>query len=106
MFIRLLIWSVTVSSQVSAVWTASAGEANPFLDGGMEALELTETGINQIIAFLFSLTDDRFAEENEKEYMRQKAMAEKERPFRDKDLAFRDKIPFEDRVQGTKGPLK
>ena len=82
------------------------GEANPFLDGGMEALELTETEINQIIAFLFSLTDDRFAEENEKEYMRQKAMAEKERPFRDQDLAFRDKIPFEDRVQGTKGPLK
>jgi cytochrome c peroxidase len=82
------------------------GEANPFLDGGMEALELTEEEIDQIIAFLFSLTDDRFAEENDREFIRQKAMAEKERPFQDKEMAFRDKIPFEDRVRGSKGPLK
>ncbi|MBC8218850.1 MAG: cytochrome-c peroxidase, partial [Planctomycetes bacterium] len=37
------------------------GEPNPFLDGGMEPLALTEEEIDQIVAFLFTLTDVRFA---------------------------------------------
>jgi cytochrome c peroxidase len=76
------------------------GEANPFLDGGMEALELTEIEINQIVALLFTMTDDRFAEENQRQFDQQKEMAEKERPFRDNDVAFRRVIPFERRVKG------
>jgi len=71
------------------------GEANLFLDGGMEPLALTEDEINDIVAFLFSLTDDRFAQENQRQLKRQKAQAEKKRPLKDDDMAFRKKIAFE-----------
>jgi cytochrome c peroxidase len=76
------------------------GEPNPFLDGGMEPLALSEEEINQVVAFLFSLTDDRLAQENKREFERQKAIAAKERPFRDEEMAFRRKLAFEDRVKG------
>lgn len=71
------------------------GEPNLFLDGGMEPLALTEEEIDQLVAFLFSLTDVRFAADNEREFQRQKRQAEKSRPLRDDDLAFRRKIAFE-----------
>jgi cytochrome c peroxidase len=74
------------------------GEPNPFLDGGMEPLALTEKEIDQVVAFLFTLTDDRFADQNEKESEFQRNLANKERPFRDNDMAFRKVIPFEQRV--------
>jgi len=77
------------------------GEPNPFLDGGMEPLALTEEEINQLVAFLFTLTDDRFAEDNQRQFEQQKATAQKERPFRDEDMAFRRKLAFEKRVKGT-----
>jgi len=75
------------------------GEPNPFLDGGMEPLNLTEEEINQLVAFLFSLTDDRFAEENQREFQRQKAQAQTERPFRDDAMAQRRTLGFEDRIK-------
>jgi len=71
------------------------GEPNLFLDGGIEPLALTEEEINNVVAFLFSLTDVRFAQENQRQFKRQKAQAEKERPLRDDDMAFRIKIAFE-----------
>jgi cytochrome c peroxidase len=71
------------------------GEPNLFLDGGMEPLALTEEEINDIVAFLFSLTDDRFAAENRRQLERQKAQAEEKRPLRDNDMAFRLKLAFE-----------
>ena len=71
------------------------GEPNLFLDGGMEPLALTEDEINNIVEFLFTLTDYRFSQENERQFERQKAQAEKERPLRDDDMAFRIKIAFE-----------
>ena len=71
------------------------GEANLFLDGGMEPLALTEDEINDIVSFLFTLTDVRFAEENRRQFSRQKAQAEKKRPLKDDDMAFRTKIAFE-----------
>ncbi len=71
------------------------GEANLFLDGGMEPLALTEEEINDIVAFLFTLTDVRFAQENQRQLKRQKAQAEKKRPLKDDDMAFRTKIAFE-----------
>jgi cytochrome c peroxidase len=79
------------------------GEANAFLDGAIEPLALEEEEINQIVALLFSMTDARFAAQNDHQQETQKAMAEKERPFKDDDMAFRRKIPFEDRVKGIKG---
>ncbi len=75
------------------------GEANPYLDGGMEALALTEEEINQVVAFLFTLTDDRFRTENQGQMERQKAQAAQKRPFRDDDLALRRKMAFEERIK-------
>jgi cytochrome c peroxidase len=75
------------------------GEPNPFLDGGMEPLALKEEEIDQLVAFLFTLTDDRLAGENQRQLASQKAQALNERPFRDNELAHRKKIAFEDRIQ-------
>ncbi|HNR99058.1 MAG TPA: cytochrome c peroxidase [Planctomycetota bacterium] len=68
------------------------GEPNLFLDGGIEALALTEPEIDRLVAFLFTLTDVRFAEDNAREFARQKARAEAERPLRDNAAAFRKKL--------------
>jgi len=82
------------------------GEANPFLDGGLEPLALTEEEIDQLVAFLFTLTDVRFAEENQRQFERQQAAAKKQRPFRDEAMALRKTLPFEQRVTGTKSKDK
>jgi cytochrome c peroxidase len=74
------------------------GEPNPFLDGGMEPLALSEQEIDLLVAFLFALTDQRFAEENQRQMKAQKAAADKNRAFRDDDMAFRQKLAFEDRI--------
>ena len=75
------------------------GEPNPFLDGGMDQLALTEEQIDQVVAFLFSLTDDRFAAGNEQQMKEQKAKAQTNRPFRDDALANRKTIAFEERIK-------
>ncbi len=75
------------------------GEANLFLDGGMEPLALTEKEIDQIVEFLFTLTDDRFAEQNRRQMEVQRAKARKNRPFRDEQMANRKTLPFEDRIK-------
>ncbi len=71
------------------------GEPNLYLDGGIEPLALTEKEIDQVVAFLFTLTDDRFAQENQRQIKRQKTQAKKNRPLRDDDMANRLKIAFE-----------
>ena len=76
------------------------GEANPFLDGGIEPLALSEAEINQLVAFLFALTDSRFAAEARPIEAAQRARAAKTRPFRDDALAHRKQIPFEARITG------
>jgi cytochrome c peroxidase len=79
------------------------GETNPYLDGGIEPLNLSESEIDDLVAFLFTLTDARFAAENEAAYQDQKALAAKQRPFRDNALAHRQLLPFETRVVGPAG---
>ena len=76
------------------------GDANPWLDGGIEALALTEDEITELVAFLASLTDHRFAAQDKAEDQRQSALARKQRPFRDDELAMRKKLTFEGRVTG------
>jgi len=71
------------------------GEPNLFLDGGMEPLALTEDEIDQVVAFLFALTDERFAGQNSRQFQAQKEQARKERPLRDDEMAFRLKLAFE-----------
>lgn len=74
------------------------GEVNSYLDGGIEALALTEAEIDDLVAFLFTLTDKRFVAANEEAMAAQRQRAAKTRPFRDQALATRQKLTFEDRV--------
>jgi cytochrome c peroxidase len=76
------------------------GEANPYLDGGIEPLALSEDEINAVVALLFSMTDQRFAEQNQALFDKQQATAQTQRPFRDEALAMRQTLPFEQRVMG------
>lgn len=77
------------------------GEINPYLDGGIEPLALTEKEIDQVVAFLFSLTDDRLSAQNSAELERQKALAAERRTFRDEARANRKILPFETRLKGA-----
>jgi cytochrome c peroxidase len=79
------------------------GETNAYLDGGIEPLNLSENEIDDVVAFLFTLTDVRFAAQNEEAIREQQALAAKKRPFRDNTLAHRDVLPFEQRVMGPAG---
>ncbi len=81
------------------------GESNPFLDGGMEALALSEAEIDDLVVFLFSMTDDRFAEQYQREMETQRRIAKDEgkRPLRDEALAQRKVLLFEERATGPTG---
>jgi len=76
------------------------GEENAFLDGGIEALALTDAEVDDVVAFLFTLTDVRFADANQRAFEAQKAQAAKSRPFKDPALAERRVLGFERRVLG------
>jgi cytochrome c peroxidase len=71
------------------------GEENPFLDGGIEPLALSESEIDALVAFMFTLTDKRFADSNQAQLDKQRALALKARPFRDEALAMRKVLPFQ-----------
>jgi cytochrome c peroxidase len=79
------------------------GETNTYLDGGIEPLNLSENEIDDVVAFLFTLTDVRFAAQNEAAFREQQAQAAKSRPLRDNALAHREMLPFEQRVMGPAG---
>jgi len=76
------------------------GEDNAFLDGGIEALALTDAEVDDLVAFLFTLTDVRFADANQRAFDAQKAQAAKSRPFKDDALSQRRVLGFERRVLG------
>jgi cytochrome c peroxidase len=65
------------------------GEANRWLDGGIEPLALTESEVDDLVAFMFTLTDRRFSDLNASEMEAQRAHALEARPFRDDALAQR-----------------
>ncbi|QBR70156.1 cytochrome-c peroxidase [Beijerinckiaceae bacterium] len=62
------------------------GVPNPYLDGGMQRLALSEAEIDDLVTFLFALTDDRFAEFNKAELARQTAL-KTNRPQRETEIA-------------------
>jgi cytochrome c peroxidase len=70
------------------------GEPHAHLDGGIEPLALTESEIDQVVAFLFALTDVRFAQQNAGEQAAQRGRAATQRPFRDTERATRKTITF------------
>jgi cytochrome c peroxidase len=77
------------------------GEVNPFLDGGIVPLGLSEDEIDAVVAFMFTLTDDRFAQQNQKLMHEQQKLATKSRPERDTAMAEGKVLPFEREVMGT-----
>jgi cytochrome c peroxidase len=71
------------------------GVPNPFLDGGMERLGLSESEIDDIVAWMFTLTDDRYADFNKAELARQTSLKSK-RPQRETEIAEGRKGHFGD----------
>jgi cytochrome c peroxidase len=63
------------------------GIPNPYLDGGMQRLGLTEPEIDDLVAFLFALTSDDLAALEKKELASQRARKNK-RPERDTAVAL------------------
>jgi cytochrome c peroxidase len=78
------------------------GEPNPYLDGGIEPLALSEKEVDQLVAFLFTLTDLRFDADNKAEMARQRKIAAGKRPLRDEAAAMRKVLQFEQRAQGKR----
>ncbi len=76
------------------------GVDNPFLDGGITILGLTEPEIDDLVAFLATLTSDRYEASAKKELARQRALSRKKRPERDTAAAMGKKTglqkPFGD----------
>lgn len=64
------------------------GVQNPFLDGGIQRLGLSESEIDDMVAFLASLTSDRYAAIGKKELQRQRALSRTKRPERDEAAAL------------------
>ena len=77
------------------------GVQNPFLDGGIQRLGLTEPEIDDLVAFLASLTSDHYAAAAKKEYARQKALSKTTRPQRDTAAA----MGVTAKGPGLKGPF-
>ena len=64
------------------------GLANPWLDEDIQPLALTEPEIDDLVAFMASLTSPQYKELGEKEYARQLALSKTSRPQRDTARAF------------------
>jgi len=84
------------------------GLANPWLDEDIQPLALTEPEIDDLVAFLASLTSPQYEELREKEYARQLALSKISRPQRDTARAFgpkpaRSKPPPLSPTQGEGG---
>src|SRR5438046_1811500 len=64
------------------------GLHNPWLDEDMQPLALTESQIDDLVAFLASLTSATYEEQGEAELARQRALSRTTRPQRDTARAF------------------
>jgi cytochrome c peroxidase len=67
------------------------GIKDPWLDKDMQPLGLTEFEIDDVVAFLASLTSPQYQEIGEQEYARQLALSKISRPQRDTTRAFAPK---------------
>ena len=93
-------------STLTHAQAAPCVRANPYLDGGIEPLALSEDEIDAVVALMFSFTDDRFGDQNQMSFDKQHATAQTQRPFRDNALAMRQTLPFEQRVTEPAQPRK
>jgi cytochrome c peroxidase len=69
------------------------GPRNPYLDEDMQPLALTETDIDDVVAFLASLTGAEYHDAGVKELERQRTLSQTTRPQRDTARAFGPKQP-------------
>lgn len=67
------------------------GIANPFLDGGIHRLALSESQIDDIVAFMETLTSPEFKALGDQEMARQRRLKTTRRPERDTALAMGQK---------------
>jgi len=64
------------------------GLQNPYLDEDIQPLALTETDIDDLVAFMVSLTSANYKEQGATELARQRALSRTNRPQRDTARAF------------------
>jgi cytochrome c peroxidase len=74
-------------------YNKGAGLQNPYLDGDIQPLALTETDIDDLVAFMASLTSAIYQEQGAAELARQRALSRTTRPQRDTARAFGPKPP-------------
>jgi cytochrome c peroxidase len=70
------------------------GVQNPFLDQDIQPLALSERDIDDLVAFMASLTSPEYREQGLKELARQRAISRTNRPQRDTARAFGPKPPL------------
>jgi cytochrome c peroxidase len=69
------------------------GLQNPYLDEDIQPLALTENDIDDLVAFMASLTSPNYKEQGATELARQRALSRTTRPQRDTARAFGPKPP-------------
>jgi cytochrome c peroxidase len=69
------------------------GLQNPYLDEDIQPLALTESDIDDLVAFMASLTSASYKEQGAAELARQRALSQTRRPQRDTARAFGPKPP-------------
>ena len=75
-------------------YNKGGGPQDPFLDEAVQPLGLKEKDIDDLVAFLASLTSAEYAEQGAKELERQRALSRIKRPLRDTVRAFGPKLPL------------
>jgi cytochrome c peroxidase len=68
------------------------GLKNPYLDEDIQPLALTEEDIDDVVAFLASLTSPEYREQGLKELARHRTLSRVKRPQRDTARAFGPKL--------------
>ena len=80
------------------------GVQNPFLDGGITRLGMTEPELDDMVAFMAALTSSRYAALGQKELARQRGLSRRSRPSRDTAAAL-GKLARGAKPEGLKGPF-
>jgi cytochrome c peroxidase len=74
-------------------YNKGAGLQNPYLDEDIQPLALSESDIDDLVAFMASLTSPSYKEQGATELARQRAISRTSRPQRDTARAFGPKPP-------------
>jgi cytochrome c peroxidase len=80
-------------------YNKGAGPRDPWLDQDIEPLALQESELDDLVAFMASLTSDVYQAQGARELARQRALARRTRPFRDTLRAFGPKPRPRESVQ-------